>query len=126
MENPENLEEVNHKDECKTNNCLANLEFCSRTYNQKYGTAIARSVAKHNYKESAKKSAAHHDYEAISIKRTKTILQMDMNGNLIKRWRGLRSICKDSKFCQSKLSLACRGIIESAYGYKWKYEKEIA
>lgn len=42
--NPDNLPEVNHKDEVKTNNCVDNLEFCTRKYNVNYGTGIQRSA----------------------------------------------------------------------------------
>ena len=41
--NPDNLPDVNHIDENKTNNCRKNLEWCSKEYNRKYGTAIYRS-----------------------------------------------------------------------------------
>lgn len=39
LENPDNLPEVNHKDENKTNNSVSNLEFCSRKYNARYSNA---------------------------------------------------------------------------------------
>ena len=36
--NPNNLPEVNHKDENKFNNDLNNLEWCTHQYNSSYGT----------------------------------------------------------------------------------------
>lgn len=30
--------EVNHKDECRTNNCVTNLEVCTKKYNCNYGS----------------------------------------------------------------------------------------
>ena len=36
--NPNNLPEINHKDENKLNNSVDNLEWCNRTYNNNYGT----------------------------------------------------------------------------------------
>lgn len=36
LENPDNLPQVNHKDENKENNCIENLEWCTASYNVKY------------------------------------------------------------------------------------------
>lgn len=45
IDNPNNLPCVNHKDEVKDNNNVANLEWCDYSYNNSYGTKIARILA---------------------------------------------------------------------------------
>lgn len=47
LENPNNLQQVNHKNENKCNNYLNNLEFCSATYNNNYGARSKKAAEKH-------------------------------------------------------------------------------
>lgn len=42
--NPDNLPEVNHKDENPSNNCVDNLEWCTRIYNANYGRRNKKRV----------------------------------------------------------------------------------
>ena len=42
--NPDNLPEINHLDEDKTNNRVDNLEFCNHKYNCNYGTLQQRRI----------------------------------------------------------------------------------
>ena len=42
LPNPQELPEVNHKDENKQNNYVDNLEWCTTAYNHEYGTRTLR------------------------------------------------------------------------------------
>jgi hypothetical protein len=44
LDNPKGYPEVNHKDEDKYNNELSNLEWCSKSYNQRYSKGIERTL----------------------------------------------------------------------------------
>ena len=43
IDNPNELPQVNHKDEDKTNNHIENLEWCTQEYNHNYGTRNERA-----------------------------------------------------------------------------------
>lgn len=125
LDNMDGLPEVNHKDECKTNNCVWNLEFCTRLYNQNYGTAIARAVMAHNYKESAWKSAQNHDYAEVARKQSKPVLQKTLDGILVKRWNSLREVQRELGYSCGNLSGACNGKYKTMYGFVWEYERTV-
>lgn len=44
LPNPNNLPQVNHKDENQLNNNLDNLEWCTVTYNNNYGTRKQKAI----------------------------------------------------------------------------------
>lgn len=62
--NPNNLLEVNHKDEDKSNNCVDNLEWCDHLYNNRYGTKSFRQSQKMKGRkltdEHKRKISLHH------------------------------------------------------------------
>ena len=100
LPNPNNLPEVNHRDEDKTNNSVQNLEWCNRKYNINYGTHMQR----------------------VSEKLSKPVLQYSKDGEFVKEWKSAMYIQRNFGYNHSFISACCRGERNSAYGFIWKYK----
>ena len=48
IDNPNGYVEINHIDEDKTNNCVSNLEWCTRKYNNNYGSKLSSTKGVNN------------------------------------------------------------------------------
>ena len=99
LPNPNNYKEVNHKDECKTNNVVSNLEWCDRKYNHNYGTINER----------------------ISQSQSKPVLQYDLEGNFIKEWKSTMECCRNG-YNQGAVAACCQGKRKTHKGFIWKYK----
>ena len=51
----------------------------------------------------------------------KDIIQMDLKGNIIKKWNGLYEIHKELGYDSSCICKCCRGKMKRCYGFTWKY-----
>lgn len=99
LDNPNNLHEVNHKDEDKTNNKVENLEYCDRSYNLNYGSRNERMA------------------KSKSI----PILHFTKNGEIVKVWNNAKEVERELKICSSDIYKCCKGKLKSTGGYVWKY-----
>ena len=76
--NPNNLPQVNHKNEIKTDNRVDNLEWCTNEYNYNYGTGQQRA-RKHNQERNGKKVKAiknNNEYIFISVSEASRVLNL--------------------------------------------------
>ena len=106
IDNPNNLPEVNHKDENKFNNNVNNLEWCTHRYNNLYGTRVQRI----------------RESNILSGKHRKSVVQCDMDGNIIKVWDSVTQVSETLKICISHISNCCHNKRKSAGGFMWKFE----
>ncbi len=96
--NPENLPEINHKDEIKSNNSIKNLEWCTGLYNLQYGTRVERMAKKRGKKIICVETGEVFDSQKEAAERY-----------------GLN---------QGNLSRVCRGILQTCGGYHWRFVEE--
>lgn len=107
--NPNNYETVNHKDENKLNNNVANLEWLSRKDNLDYGTGRKRA--------GLSKQGGNNG-------RAKKIKQYDKQGNLLNIFNsGADAALYLNKYPQGIKNInACAiGRLHTAYGYVWRF-----
>ena len=107
VENMENLD-CNHCDENKENNNLNNLEWCTRSYNNNYGTRNKRAAEKNT-----------------NGKCSIPIVQLTLEGKFVKAWKSSME-AERGGFNQGAIIQCCKNKYlregNNIYkGYKWQY-----
>ena len=97
IDNPDNLPQVNHKDENKQNNVVSNLEWCTHEYNINYGTRIERC--------------------------SKPVLQYTLDGEFIREWASATQAKIEGGFHQGHIAACCRGEQNKHKNCIWKYKE---
>lgn len=103
--NPNNLPQINHKDENKENNCEWNLEWCTPSYNINYG----------------KRNERVRQTETNNTNRSKQVCQYTLDKQIIKVWQSINE-CKRNGFSCGNISQCCNGKRIQYKGYKWEFK----
>ena len=93
--------DVNHKNECKTDNRACNLEWCDATYNNNYG----------NRKEKVSKANTNHPKISKPVKCIETDIV----------YPSTREIQRHFGFAHQNITKCCNGKLKSAYKLHWEY-----
>lgn len=116
--NPDNLPIINHKDENPSNNNVDNLEWCTHKYNLSYGTAQARRVQTILAKAGEK-----------AVKEKGLISVFIEDGKHVGDFPSIKIAMKTLGIkvkSTARVERCLAGEIDSAFGYEWGYDRELA
>ena len=104
--NPENKPTVNHLDENRSNNAVANLEWATYQENLNYGNCT-RHMSEARYR---------------NPKICKCVSQFSLDGKFIKTYRSIRDASEEMNIPATSITRNCKGLkTNTCHGYVWKY-----
>ena len=139
LPNPDNLSDVNHKDENPSNNFIyvnkdgsvdyekSNLEWCTHKYNCNYGTSkfrIIKTRRKNNDVSEMVKKQKETKKRLKSRCRPLPVAQYKMDGELVATYESALQASKITGVHVSAILRCCHGTYKQMRGFIWKFIEE--
>ena len=106
--NPENKPMVNHRNEIKTDNTVENLEWCTASYNNNYGTRNVRMIQN------------RRSYKLGNHPQAKPVFCEELN----KTFDCITRAGEELGICVSSIRSVCKGKLKTAGGFHWRYAND--
>lgn len=115
LPNPNNYPQVNHKDEDRTNNNVENLEWCTQSYNNMWGTARQRQ------NETRHRNDPNCDvWRKTAQKIAKKVAMCSSDGRIINVFQSMTSAAKETGVAIQTICKQCSGKSKSRRNYYWR------
>lgn len=118
--NPDNLPEVNHLNEDKSDNRVENLCWSSHRDNIMHGTQLKRGVANRNQRGELNGMFGRKGALSPVAKR---VIQSDSNGKVVAEYSSIREAAKAIGRTPGSITNAIVGRTSNCAGYTWKYSQ---
>lgn len=118
--NPDNLPEVNHKDGKKNHNWVENLEWVSKSDNEKHKWKMGLVINKENIRNNMKKLNKIYA-EQNHLKTCKSVNIYDLDGNLVKQTNSVYEAAEYLRLkCAGNVTECCKGYRKTVGGSYYK------
>ena len=121
--NPDNLPQVNHRNEVKTSNYPDNLEWCDAKYNINYG--LRNKLAGNKMRGRRQSDDAVQKNREARRHYMKPVLQYTLNGEFVAEYESTSEASRKSGLKYTDIQFCCanKRNRRTAGGFIWRYKK---
>lgn len=130
--NPNNYDFVNHKDENKMNNCVENLEWCTKSYNSIYylnKDERRKEEYGNRFRDKETGELLSPMTKRIPRKHLRKVIQKDMNEKILRVFKNASEASQETGICMENIVYSCKANDGGrkrkgksvSHGYIWEF-----